>query len=59
MYFDGGEFQEDLSGTNWKSSCELAAAVFNVRLEDLETWNVGTPNLTRASTIDSVELMEK
>ena len=45
MYFDGSKFQADLSGTNWKSSCELAAAVFNVRLEDLETWNPGTSNL--------------
>lgn len=43
MYFDGSEYQEDLSGTDWNSPCELAAAVYNVRLEDLQTWNPGNP----------------
>lgn len=42
-YFDGDEYQEGLSGTNWNSPCELAAAVFNVRLEDLQNWNPGNP----------------
>lgn len=42
MYFEGDEYQESLSGTNWNSPCELAAAVYNVRLEDLQTWNPGS-----------------
>lgn len=45
MYFDGESFQEDLSGTNWNSPCEIAAAVFNVQLEDLEMWNPGTSSI--------------
>ncbi|KAL8857173.1 MAG: hypothetical protein Q9178_006228 [Gyalolechia marmorata] len=39
--FDGGIFQANLTGTNWKSNCELAAASYNVELEDFGTWNTG------------------
>ncbi|KAL8945685.1 MAG: hypothetical protein Q9222_007811 [Ikaeria aurantiellina] len=40
-YFDGDIFQDDVTGTNWKSKCELAAATYDVDLLDFGIWNTG------------------
>jgi len=39
-YFLGDVFNDqDISGTNWASPCELAAAVYNVDVTDFGIWN--------------------
>ncbi|KAL8730715.1 MAG: hypothetical protein Q9166_003907 [cf. Caloplaca sp. 2 TL-2023] len=49
-HFDGGIFQSDVAGTNWKSRCELAAATYGVDLSDFGTWNTGSFKLSCKST---------
>jgi len=47
-YFDGSQMQTNISGTNFRHQCDLAASVYDVTLEELLTWN---PELgTNAST---------
>lgn len=40
-YFRGDIFQTDLTGSYYRSNCELAAASYDVELEDFGTWNTG------------------
>ncbi|KAL3423876.1 LysM domain-containing protein [Phlyctema vagabunda] len=47
-YFRGDFFQDSIDGTHWKSTCELAAAVMDVTIEDLQTWNPILGNTTDA-----------
>ncbi|KAL8653777.1 MAG: hypothetical protein Q9226_003712, partial [Calogaya cf. arnoldii] len=37
-YFNGDVFQNDITNTNWKSKCELAASTYDVNLGDFGGW---------------------
>lgn len=39
QYLLGDNYQKDMTGTSLLSNCRLAAAVYEVTLEDLEVWN--------------------
>ncbi|KAF2126083.1 carbohydrate-binding module family 50 protein [Dothidotthia symphoricarpi CBS 119687] len=38
-YFDGSRMQTDISGTNFRHQCDLAASVYDVSLEEILLWN--------------------
>ena len=40
-YFDGADYQYDVSGTDWNSNCEVVMEVYNVDPESFSTWNAG------------------
>lgn len=48
-YFNGDVFQSNITGSNWNSQCELAAAVYGVDLNDFGLWNPDIGNVTLAS----------
>ncbi|CAO2650794.1 Nn.00g020860.m01.CDS01 [Neocucurbitaria sp. VM-36] len=48
-YFDGSQMQMDISGTSFRHQCDLAAAVYEVTLEELLTWNPDLGNDTAAA----------
>ena len=45
-YFPGDSFQYNLTGSIFASNCELAAATYNVDLEDFGLWNPGLGNVS-------------
>lgn len=40
-YFDGADYQYDVSGTGWNNNCDVAIEVYNVDPESFSTWNAG------------------
>ena len=48
-YFDGAVFQTDISKTDWKSQCQLAAALYEVNLDDFGLWNPDVGDVTLGS----------
>jgi hypothetical protein len=37
-YVDGGDAQDDVSGTLYDSACEFIASNYGIALEELENW---------------------
>ncbi|KAJ3957715.1 hypothetical protein N0V92_005734 [Colletotrichum tropicale] len=46
QYLVGDNYQKDMTGTSLLSNCRLAAAVYEVTLEDLEVWNPSLGNVS-------------
>ena len=43
-YFDGDDYQFNVTGTDWKSNCEVAIELYSVDPESFVVWNGGLPD---------------
>ncbi|KAF7533914.1 hypothetical protein G7Z17_g13446 [Cylindrodendrum hubeiense] len=48
-YFDGDDYQLDVSDSTWANNCLLAAFLYDVDVELFATWNSGLGNITDPS----------
>jgi LysM repeat protein len=45
-YFNGDDYQFNLTGTKWRSNCELAIEVYRVDTESFQVWNSGLADVS-------------
>ncbi|EAS33736.3 LysM domain-containing protein [Coccidioides immitis RS] len=46
-YFDGADYQFNLTDTDWHSNCEVAIEVYGVDPESFAVWNAGLGNVSQ------------